>query len=498
LKIARHIETMTRVDTRLERNSMRKFVNGSGLLVRIAAVLLITITASAAMAQGPVDNQLRSYADVAEITMPAVVNISTDKMVDRSAGHPFMEDPMFKRFFNMPDDDVHKNPERMEHSVGSGIIISSDGYILTNNHVVENATKIRVTFVGEKEYEAEIIGTDPPTDVALIKIPAENLPFIRIGNSERMRVGDQVMAIGNPFGVGQTVTLGIVSALGRNIGLMDYSDLIQTDASINPGNSGGALVNMQGELVGMNAAMMSRSGGSQGIGFAIPTSMAMKIVESLKETGTVQRAYLGVIPQPVDQSMADYYGMDRPRGVLVTQVNEDTPADRAGLKDGDIILSVDDREIKNPGILRNVISVSEVGHEFDLAIMRDGKEKTVAVKLEKFPDPEQLAAAGSSTGSEEDTSLEGVTVRAMTETMRADMETLPEGMTGLMVTDVEQTSNAASEGLATGDIILEVGKESVTTLKGYQKALSKNTDRPVFLRVYKVRQGQTIYIAVPR
>jgi len=477
---------------------MRKFVNGSGNLAWIAAVLLITISAPAVMAQGPVDGQLRSYADVAEKTMPAVVNISTDKMVDNSAQHPFMEDPMFRRFFNMPDDDVHNNPERMEHSLGSGIVISSDGYILTNNHVVENASKIHVTFVGEKEYVAEVIGTDPPTDVALIKIPAENLPFIQIGESDRLRVGDQVMAIGNPFGVGQTVTLGIVSALGRNIGLMDYSDLIQTDASINPGNSGGALVNMQGELVGMNAAMMSRSGGSQGIGFAIPTSMAMHIVESLKETGTVQRAYLGVLPQPVDQSMADYYGMDRPRGVLVTQVNKDTPAERAGLKDGDIILSVDGREIRNPSMLRNVISLSEVGQEVDLTIVRDGKEQNVAVKLEKFPDPEQLAAAGTPADPEEDETLEGVTVREMTERMRANMETLPEDMEGLVVIGVEQTSNAAGEGLTEGDIILEVGKEKVTTLKGFQKALGKNTDRPVFLRVYKPRQNQSIYIAVPR
>ncbi len=481
---------------------MRKFVNGSGHQVRIlawvAAVFLITVSAPAAWAQGPVDNQLRSYADVAEKTMSAVVNISTDKLVDSSANNPPMNDPMFRRFFNMPDDDVHNNPERMEHSVGSGIIISSDGYILTNNHVVGDATKIRVTFVGEKEYEAEIIGTDPPTDVALIKIPAENLPFIQIGESDRLRVGDQVMAIGNPFGVGQTVTLGIVSALGRNIGLMDYSDLIQTDASINPGNSGGALVNMQGELVGMNAAMMSRSGGSQGIGFAIPTSMAMQIVASLKETGTVQRAYLGVLPQPVDQSMADYYGMDRPRGVLITQVNEDTPAERAGLQDGDIILSVDGREIKNPSMLRNVISLSEVGQEVDLAIIRDGKEKNVAVKLEKFPDPEQLASTGAPADPDEDKSLEGVTVREMTESMRANIETLPEDMTGLLVTGVEQASNAAGEGLAVGDIILEVGKESVTTLKGYQEALGKNTDRPVFLRVYRARQGQSIYIAVPR
>ncbi|MEN8008027.1 MAG: DegQ family serine endoprotease [Candidatus Krumholzibacteriota bacterium] len=482
---------------------MRKFVNGKGTLTWMTAVLLITAAAStaasSALAQAPVDHQLRSYADVAETTMPAVVNISTDKLVDNSMGqHPFMNDPMFKRFFNMPDDDVHNQPERLEHSLGSGIVISADGYILTNNHVVENASKVRVTFVGEREYEAEVIGTDPPTDVALIKIDAENLPTVRVGDSDQLRVGDQVMAIGNPFGVGQTVTLGIVSALGRNIGLMDYADLIQTDASINPGNSGGALVNMRGELVGMNAAILSRSGGSQGIGFAIPTSMAMRIVDSLKESGTVQRAYLGVLPQPVDQSMADYYGMDRPRGVLITQVNEDTPAEKAGLMDGDIILSVDGREIRNPSMLRNVISLSEVGQDVELAIVREGKEQNITVRLDKFPDPEQMAAADVPADPDEDETLDGVVVREMTPRMRTMMETLPEDIEGLIVTGVEQTSNAAREGLAEGDIIQKVGGETVTTLKAFQGALGKNTDRPVFLRVYKPRQQQSIFIAVPR
>ena len=474
------------------------FAIGRGILVGIAAVLLIAMTAPVVTAQGPVDGQLHSYADVAEVTMPAVVNISTDKLVDNDFQHPFMDDPMFRRFFNMPDDDMHNNQERLEHSLGSGIVISSDGYILTNNHVVENASKIRVTFLGEKEYEAEIIGTDPPTDVALIKIDAEGLPVIRIGESDKLRIGDQVMAIGNPFGVGQTVTLGIVSALGRNIGLMDYSDLIQTDASINPGNSGGALVDMQGNLVGMNAAILSRSGGSQGIGFAIPTSMAMRIVTSLKETGSVQRAYLGVIPQPVDQSMADYYGMDRPRGVLITQVNEDTPADRAGLVDGDIILSVDGREIKNPSMLRNVISLSEVGQEVDLAIVRDGSEKNVSVKLEKFPDPEQLAQTDTPAEHDEDETIDGVTVRELTNRMRSMMDPALEDIEGLLVIGVEQTSNAAREGLDEGDIIQEVGREPVTTLKEFQKALGENTDRPVFMRVYKPRQRQSIFIAVPR
>ncbi len=473
---------------------MRNFARGRIMTIGLA-VLLLAVTAMPALAQTP-SGELRSYADVAEKTMPAVVNISTDKMVENNFQHPFMDDPTFRRFFNMPDDDTHNEGERMVHSLGSGIVISADGYILTNNHVVENASKVHVTFAGEREYEAEIIGTDPPTDVALIKIDAENLPFLEISDSDLLRVGDQVMAIGNPFGVGQTVTLGIASALGRNIGLMDYSNLIQTDAAINPGNSGGALVNMKGELVGMNAAILSRSGGSQGIGFAIPANMAMRVVESLRTVGHVQRAYLGVYPQAVDQSMADYYGMDSPRGVLVTQVNDDTPADRAGLRDGDIILSVDDKAIRNPSMLRNVISLSEVGEKVKLAIVRDGKDKDVYVQLGELP--AASAAPGSRPSEpEEDESLDGVTVRVLTPALRSTAN-LPDDIEGLLVTGVEAASRAAREGLATGDVIQEVGRDLVLSLGDFKDALAKKTDRPVFLRVYKPGQQRSVFIAVPR
>ena len=481
---------------------MSKTIRSFGLSL-LVGLLLVTAAApfaadGTARAAGR-DNELRSYADVAEIAMPSVVNISTDKVVENNFQHPFLNDPFFRRFFDMPDDEYHNGGngnERVEHSLGSGIVISADGYILTNNHVVENADKIRVIFEEDREYEAEVIGTDPPTDVALIKIDADGLPAIEIADSKALRIGDQVMAIGNPFGVGQTVTMGIVSALGRNIGMMQYADLIQTDAAINPGNSGGALVNMRGELVGMNAAIVTRSGGSEGIGFAIPTSMAMHIVDALKNEGAVQRAYLGVLPQAVDQSLADYYGMERPRGVLIAQVNEDTPAAKAGLKDGDIILTVDGTEIKNPSMLRNVISLSEVGHKAKLEILRDGKEKDVTVKLDEYPDT-QVAGNTRNQDDATDDTLEGVQVQALTDRIRS-MASLPDDMEGLIVTDVQATSNAAREGLAAGDVIQEVGREQVTSLKEFKKALGKNKDRPVFMRVYKPRQQRSIYMAVPR
>ena len=480
---------------------MRKIFRSFGLSL-LVGLLLVTAAApfvadGTARAAGR-DDTLRSYADVADLAMPSVVNISTDKVVENNIQHPFLDDPFFRRFFNMPDDEFHGRGgnERVEHSLGSGIVISTDGYILTNNHVVENADKIRVIFEEDREYEAEVIGTDPPTDVALIKIDADDLPAIEIADSKELRIGDQVMAIGNPFGVGQTVTMGIVSALGRNIGMMQYADLIQTDAAINPGNSGGALVNMRGELVGMNAAIVTRSGGSEGVGFAIPTSMAIRVVESLKRDGSVQRAYLGVLPQQVDQSLADYYGMERPRGVLIAQVNDDTPAAKAGLKDGDIILTVDGTEIKNPSMLRNVISLSEVGHKAKLEILRDGKEKDITVKLDEYPD-NQVANNTHEHDNATDDTLEGVQVQVLNDRIRS-MAGLPDDMSGLIVTDVQATSNAAREGLAKGDVIQEVGRESITSLKDFKEALGKNKDRPVFMRVYKPRQQRSIFMAVPR
>ncbi|HPF69901.1 MAG TPA: DegQ family serine endoprotease, partial [Candidatus Krumholzibacteria bacterium] len=427
----------------------------------LAAALLVLVAAPGAAPAQMVQNELRSYADVAETASPAVVNISSDKVVDTAANHPFMNDPFFRRFFEMPNDENHGGGsggnERVERSLGSGVVISADGYIITNNHVVENADKVKVTFEGDREYDAEIVGTDPHTDVALLKIDAKGLPFIKVADSDALRVGDQVMAIGNPFGVGQTVTLGIVSALGRSIGLIDYEDLIQTDASINPGNSGGALVNMKGELVGMNSAILSRSGGAEGIGFAIPSNMATRIAQSLKTDGSVVRAYLGVLPQEVDQNMADYYGMQKPRGVIVTQVNADTPAEKAGVKEGDIILAVDGTEIRNPNMLRNVISMSDVGHKAKLTLLRDGKEKALDVTLEKFPEDTRVARANPHGGGSEDTSLAGVTVRELSDRARS-MASIPDNVSGLLVMSVEPTSNAAREGLRQGDVIQEVSR----------------------------------------
>jgi serine protease Do len=435
-----------------------------------------------------------SPADVAEVTMPAVVNISTDKVVESNWQHPFMDDPFFRRFFGPPRGE---GQERVERSLGSGVVISPDGYILTNSHVVEMASKIRITFEGNEEYEAEVIGTDPQTDVALIKIDADNLPHLKFGDSDALRIGEEVMAIGNPFGLGQTVTKGIVSAIGRSIGLIDYEDLIQTDATINPGNSGGALVNLRGELVGMSTAIVSRSGGSQGIGFAIPSNMALQIMDSLRDHGKVVRAWLGVTIREVNQSIADYYGMDRPRGVLINSVNEDTPAERAGLREGDIILSVDSEPIESVSELRNLVSLSPVGEEVDLRVLRDGREKSIGVTLDELPAEAMLASTGESIGGEDDGGIEGVKVHSLTPQRRRLTE-VPDDIEGVLVVDVDRRSNASREGLAAGDVIVEVNKKKVEDVSDYRRLVKQEDDKPILLRVYKPQSGGLLFMAIPR
>ncbi len=435
--------------------------------------------------------ELRSYADVADMAMPGVVNISTDKVVELPQNHPMLDDPRFRRFFGEPEG----GRERVESSLGSGVIVSADGYILTSAHVVEKATKVRVTINGNHEYEAEIIGQDKMTDVALIKIESDDpLPTLTIGDSKVLRIGDQVMAIGNPFGVGQTVTLGIVSAMGRAIGMMAYEDFIQTDASINPGNSGGALVNMSGELVGINTAIMSRSGGSQGIGFAIPSHMAQSVMDQLIEYGEVKRAWLGVITAEVDQTMAEALGMKSPRGVLMSEVNKDTPAEKAGLREGDIVLMVDGKNVDSISQLRNKISLAGVGHSAALLILRDGKEKKLTVELGEMPkDLNALATPQEDRTSEK--GLEGVKVSELSDRVREGLS-LDDDVKGVAVAEVERTSNAWHRGLRQGDVIIEVAQNKCENIDDYEKLTARDTDRPVLLKIQ--RGEQTRLIAVPR
>lgn len=463
---------------------MNKLIKAGFLLVLVCVVSTISVDASAQLV-----NRIYSYADVAELVMPAVVNISSDKKVDMRQSHPMFDDPMFRRFFGDPD----QGSERIQKSLGSGVVISSDGYILTSNHVIEGATKVRVSFSDELEYEAEIIGQDKKTDVALIKIDKTGLDFLEFGDSSILRVGDQVMAVGNPFGIGQTITVGIVSALGRSIGLIDYEDFIQTDASINPGNSGGALVDMDGRLVGINTAMLSRSGGSQGVGFAIPVNMANKIIGMLKADGKVTRAWLGVVPQKIGSALADALGMDKPQGVLLSSVTDDTPASKAGLKEGDIILSADGIAMNDVSTLRNYISLCGIGHKAKLIILRDNKEKKVTVKLGEFPD--NIAAAEVEEEEKTSDKIDGVTVKVLNDSYRQQLD-FDDDVKGLVVIEVAQDSNAAHEGLRKGDIITEVNQNEVNSLKSFKKAIGENNKKPLLLRI--LRGGRNSFLAIPR
>ncbi len=486
------------------------------LLLTVGFVIGVTVTSGGGRGRGlpagfstpestaapaAVGGELRSYADVAEVAMPAVVNISTDKVVKGEAfQHPFLDDPMFRRFFGEPQQGNGQR-ERVERSLGSGVVVRADGYILTSNHVIEQASKIRVLLKDNQEYEAKVIGQDAPTDVALIKIEASGLAALPLGDSGVLRIGDQVMAIGNPFGLGQTVTVGIVSATGRSIGMLDYEEFIQTDAAINRGNSGGALVNMRGELVGINTAIMSPTGTSAGVGFAIPSNLARRVMDSLLSDGKVTRAWLGVQVQDVDQAMAKVHDLDRPRGVLVSDVNKGTPAEKAGLRDGDIILQVDGKEVNDRARLRNLISLAGVDETVELTVWRGGRELPVRVKLAALPEDLQTAAQGGDERSEEgEGGLEGVRVRMLTDRDRAAMD-IPEDVAGLVVVDVDQTSNAFREGLRPGQIITEVAREPVGDLVQYRRLLAKDQDKPILLRVWQrgaAGGGGRVFMAIPR
>ncbi len=412
-----------------------------------------------------------SFADLAERLGPSVVNIYTTQTVKTSGSpHQFLfngEDipEMFRRFFEMPGPQFQppQPPREMRRtSLGSGVIISADGYIVTNNHVVENADSINIRLTNFEEYDAEIIGRDPKTDLALLKIAAKHeLPVVKMGDSEKLRVGDWVLAIGNPFGFEQTVTAGIVSGKGRSLGSGPYENFIQTDASINPGNSGGPLFNLDGEMVGINTAIYSRGGGNIGIGFAIPVNMAKNIVGQIQEHGTVTRGWLGVMIQHVTPELARQLKLDRPIGALVGEVSPDGPAAAAGMKPGDVIVEYEGKEITQMSMVPTLVAQTPVGQEVKVTVIRQGKKKVLKVTIGKL-DEDVVAMAPAAREAEEKL---GMSVQELTPEVARSLGIKEQE--GVLIANVEPGSAAAEAGLRRGEVIVEINQQPVKSLEQY-------------------------------
>ncbi len=410
--------------------------------------------------------ELPSLAPMLENVTPGVVNIATEGSVQMQQ-NPLFADPRFRQFFKVPDQPL----ERKTSSLGSGVIVDEKrGLVLTNNHVIANAHQITVTLLDGRQLEAEVVGTDPATDVAVIKIPAEELTAVKTTDSNSLRVGDFVVAIGNPFGLGQTVTSGIVSALGRSgLGIEGYEDFIQTDASINPGNSGGALVNLRGELAGINTAIIAPNGGGNvGIGLAIPINLALQIMEQIIETGEVKRGFLGVSMQDLSPALAEAFGLEGQTGAIINEVLAESPAEKAGLIAGDIVVSIDGKKIKNAADLRNRVGILPVGETVKFNILRDGKESEVVVTVDEN---NQVTTAPKAMNE----LLKGVTV--------SDIE---KGnpyfgkVEGIAVLDVQRGSLAWRSGLRASDIITSVNKAPVKSLKEFLSSVDKKNDSLLF------------------
>jgi len=459
----------------------------------VMAMALTLFSNRSANAAAPPD-----FADLAEKLSPTVVNIYTTQTVEVSSSpHQFffpdqgdIPEP-FRRFFGLPDMPEQQTPkqEMKRTSLGSGVIFTADGYIITNNHVIEDADEISVTLHTFEEYAATIVGRDPKSDLALIKIePKTDLPYITLGDSDKLRVGEWVLAIGNPFGLQKTVTAGIVSAKGRAINNESYGNFIQTDASINPGNSGGPLFNLKGEMVGVNTAIFSRTGGNIGIGFAIPVNMARNVLAQLKEHGKVTRGWLGVMIQQVTSELAENFGLDRPIGALVGQVIADSPAEKAGLKAGDVIIEYNGKEVSQMSMLPAMVASTSVGEKAKLVMIRDGKKQNIIVEIGKLED-EEVVVADAETGTSKKL---GLTVQELTPKLAESLRI--EETQGLIVSDITPGSAAAEVGILRGDIILEINREKVENVAQYKKALQAAQEKKSILLL--IKRGQNTRFVV--
>ncbi len=440
-----------------------------------------------------------SYAPIVKHVTPSVVKVvvrESGKNVEGPVNSPF-EDPMFRWFFG-PDAPQSNHERRMyrqppREGLGSGVIVSSDGYILTNNHVIDGADKVTVTLGDGRDISATVVGADAKTDIAVIKVDEQNLPAITFADSDDVEVGDRVLAVGNPFGIGKTVTAGIVSGTGRTsreLGV-DYQDFIQTDAAINPGNSGGALVDVRGRLIGINTAIFSRSGGFQGIGFAIPADLARSVMNSLVQYGKVTRGFLGVMIQPLTRDLADEFKIKDQKGVIVSDVTPDSPAEKAGLKSEDVIVGFNGAPIESQDRFRIAVAGTPPGTDVKLHVVRDGQDKEVTVTVGELPGDEKLAA--NEKADKENDVLHGVHVADLTPETRSEFE-VPARVQGAIVVEVEPGSAAAEAGLAPGDVIMEIDTKPVKSAADAVEMTERSNDRKTLLRLWS--RGGTHFIVV--
>ena len=430
-----------------------------------------------------------AFADVAETAKPAVVTIITDKIMKVPNNDLYF-------FFN-PYMDPNSDKEYKTNALGSGVIVDArKGYILTNNHVVEDMDNIKVKLFDKREYKAKIMGTDPKSDLAILKIEADNLRELKLGNSDKLRVGEWVMAVGSPFSenLSHTVTTGIVSAMGRSniIRGQSYEDFIQTDAAINPGNSGGALLNMKGELIGINTAIATGGyeKGNRGVGFAIPSNMSKRIMSDLIDKGYVTRSWLGVYIQPLDADAAKALEMESRDGALITQVVEDSPAELAGIEEGDVIVKFDNKKISDPSNLRNIVSLMPPGSKSDIVIFRNGNKKILKVILQELKDGKQVAVKTSS-----NTSILGLELKEINSAL-IQKYNLKEDDGKIIVVAVEPGSEAADKGLVEGDVIKRVGTQQVRSLKEFKKKEKASRARGSLLLLVKKNDGSSLFITL--
>ena len=469
-------------------------------------------TAVAPQVSRAVAGERDSYADVVKIVSPAVVTIRTESQAKVSPTE-FDGDDFFRRFFGgqfNPDQfgnrGQRQTPQRQmpqrqmpqsqkEHALGSGVVVSSDGYILTNNHVIDGADDIKVDFTDGRTMTAKVVGTDKASDLALLRVTASDLHPLALGNSDAVQVGDVVLAVGNPLGIGQTVTMGIISAKNRQTDSGDgsYEDFLQTDAPINHGNSGGALVNTRGELVGINSQIASVSDGNIGIGFAIPANMAKHVMTDLRTDGRVRRAQLGVTIQGITSEMADSLGLKDVHGVIISAVTPGSAADRAGLKRDDIIKSFDGQPVQDVNALHNEVADAAPGSAATLVIDRDGKDREMTVKFDEMSAPQSARAeSGSSNGSNDKAAL-GITVAPLTPQL-ASQAGIPNDVHGILVQSVNPDGRAADAGIQAGDVIQEVNRRPVQSVDDLQTAVKGSNDRPVLLLVS--REGHNVFVTV--